>query len=245
VDSAIVAIAIAVLSGALTIANTVYTSRVSRRVAEQERAASKAERLEELMSRYRDPLLHSAFDLQSRIWNIVEKGFLEIYYNGDQEDARTYARDNTLYVFAEYLGWVELLRREVRFLDLGDEARNVAWTSRLDSVRRSLLTEAHAPPFRLFRGQQRAIGELMISGSPRDGGAECLGFATFTRSLRDPEFASWFAGLREDIDLIARERGRHEDRLRALQGALVDLIEFLDPTHARLPAADLGRLPPA
>jgi len=105
VDSAIVAIAIAALSGALTIANTVYTSRVSRRIAEQERTASKAERLEELMSRYRDPLLHSAFDLQSRIWNIVEKGFLEIYYNGDREDARKYARDNTLYVFGEYLGW--------------------------------------------------------------------------------------------------------------------------------------------
>ena len=94
------------------------------------------------------------------------------------------------------------------------------------------MTEAHAAPFRLFRGQQRAIGELMISGSPRDGGAECLGFATFTRCLRDPEFASWFDALREDIDLIARERGRHEDRLRMLQGALVDLIEFLDPQDA-------------
>jgi hypothetical protein len=242
VDNAVIAVAVAALSGALAIANTVYTTRVSRRVAEQERAASKAERLEALMSRYRDPLLYSAFDLQSRIWNIVEKRFLEIHYNGRREDEREYARDNTLYVFAEYLGWAELLRREIRFLDLGDDTRNAAWTSRLDAVRRSLLTDAFAPPFRLFRGQQRAIGELMITSGSADGGSDVLGFATFTRRLSEPDFARWFAGLREDIDRVAREPDRHEHRLRALQNALVALIEFLDPTHIRLPGSDLSRL---
>jgi hypothetical protein len=237
-DPAALAITVAVLSGALTIGNTIYTTRVSRRVAEQERAASKAERLEELMSRYRDPLLHSAFDLQSRIWNIVELGFLQTHYQGAREDARAYARDNTLYVLAEYLAWVEILRREVRFLDLGDETRNAEWAARLEAVRRALLTADHPPTLRLFRGQQRAIGELMICGD-----ADCLGYAAFTRALEDTKFSDWFATLREDIDLVAREPRRHDSRLRAVQNALVDLIEFLDPAHARVLAADLRKLP--
>jgi hypothetical protein len=245
-DEAVIAITVALLSGAVAVGNTVYTQRVSARVAAQERAETKAETLEALMSRYREPLLQTAFDLQSRIWNIIEQEFLETYYFSDQGKERGYARDNTLYVFAEYLGWSEILRREVQFLDLGDEERNREFNDRRDAVRRTLLTDDHPAPFRLFNGQQRGIGELMLCPSPagEDVRQECLGYAAFTRRLQDPEFASWFAGLREDLDLIAREPGHHEERLRALQGALIDLIEFLDPSGGRLPLRDLRKLRP-
>jgi hypothetical protein len=36
------------------------------------------------------------------------------------------ARNNTMFVVAEYLGWVEILRRGIQFLDLGSEADNRA-----------------------------------------------------------------------------------------------------------------------
>ena len=46
-------------------------------------------------------------------------GFIETYYVDDRPDDKEYARENTLFVLAEYLGWAEILRREVRFLDVG------------------------------------------------------------------------------------------------------------------------------
>jgi hypothetical protein len=71
---------------------------------------------------------------------------------------------------------------------------------------------------------------------------ECLGYATFVTRQSDPEFARWFAQLRDDIDLLASEPGRHLDRLVSLQHGLVELIDFLDPEHTRLPAYDREKL---
>jgi hypothetical protein len=243
-DEGVIAITVAVLSGVVAVGNTVYTKRVDARVSAQERAETKAETLEAVMSRYREPLLQTAFDLQSRIWNIVEGDFLETYYFSERGEQRDYARDNTLYVLAEYLGWSEILRREVQFLDLGDEQRNREFNELRDGVRRTLLTDDHPPPFRVFNGQQRAIGELCPSSADGERRQECLGYAAFTERLQKPEFATWFTGPREDLDLIAREPELHEDRLRALQAALIDLINFLDPSGARLPIRDLKKLAP-
>jgi hypothetical protein len=244
-DEGVIAIIVALLSGAVAVGSTVYTKSVDARVSAQERAETKAETLDALMSRYREPLVQTAFDLQSRIWNIIEGEFLQTYYFSERREQGDYARDNTLYVFAEYLGWSEILRREVQFLDLGDEQRNREWNKLRDAVRRTLLTDDHPPPFRVFNGQQRAIGELMLCpSSDANGRQACLGYAAFTQRLQKPEFATWFAGLREDLDLIAREPEVHEDRLRALQAALMDLIDFLDPSGARLPIRDLQRLEP-
>ncbi len=62
----------------------------------------------------------------------------------------------------EYLGWVEILRQEVFFLELGDELENRDWNTRLDAVRRAFLADRYpGAMLRLFNGQQRAIGELM------------------------------------------------------------------------------------
>jgi hypothetical protein len=40
------------------------------------------------MSRYRDPLLRAAFDLQSRLYNIVELDFLAKHCTDEDPDAR-------------------------------------------------------------------------------------------------------------------------------------------------------------
>jgi hypothetical protein len=114
------AIVVAVVAGAVSLLSAVYTTRLASRLEAEQHARTKAEQLDELMDRYRDPLLQASFDLQSRIYNIAEQEFLARYYTNGTEATREYARENTLYVLAEYLGWVEILRREVRFLELGD-----------------------------------------------------------------------------------------------------------------------------
>jgi hypothetical protein len=239
----VAAIVLALLAGALSLFNSVYTTRLANRLEEERRAKTKAELLGELMARYRDPLLQAAFDLQSRIYNIVEQGFLQAHYCNGTESTKEYARENTLYVLADFLGWVEILRREVRFLDLGDEVANRAWTERLVAVRLTLLTDRHSPRFRLFNGQQRAIGEIMIKADGDDDRLETMGYAGFTACRRNPEFDRWFADLRTDIDALANEPDAgHQERLIALQGALVGLIDLLDPNNVRIQSSERRRL---
>ena len=239
----VAAIVLALLAGALSLFNSVYTTRLANRLEEERRAKSKAELLAELMARYRDPLLQAAFDLQSRIYNIVEQGFLQTHYRNGTDSTREYARENTLYVLADYLGWVEILRREVRFLDLGDEVANRAWTERLVAVRTTLLSDRFSPRFRIFNGQQRAIGEIMINTDGDDERPETMGYAGFLASQQKPEFDRWFVDLRADIDALANEpHAGHQARLVALQQALVELIDLLDPNHVRIQSSERRQL---
>jgi hypothetical protein len=237
----IAAIVVAVVAGGVSLLSAVYTTRLAHRLEEERHARTKAELLDELMDRYRDPLLQASFDLQSRIYNIAEQGFLGRHYIAGTDATREYARENTLYVLAEYLGWVEILRREVRFMELGDEVANRDWATRLAAVRSTFQRDYLSPCFRLFNGQQRAIGEIMVA----DGGErlEIIGYAKFLSNQQDPEFDRWFGHLREDIDVLAREPdGRHDERLRALQRALIDLIDLLDPEAIRVQASERRRL---
>jgi hypothetical protein len=260
------AIVVALITSGLALIGTAYTAYAQRRSEaqrlllqarldeqrillesrlEQERAEkTKAELARELMGRYRNPLLGAAYDLQGRLWNIVRQGFLDVYYQRGTPDEQDYARNHILYVLAEYLGWVEIVRRDVQFLDLGAEEENRRLMEHLELVRQQLATDMMDPVFRVFRGQQRAIGELMMrSAEAGDERRECMGYANFVKRLCDDEtFARWFARLRQDVDLLAREPKRHDERLRALQHALIDLIALLDPLAERTPMAKRQKL---
>jgi hypothetical protein len=196
------------------------------------------------LSKYRDPLLRAAYDLQSRLWNIVREGFLSIYYR--RPETKEYAAKNTLYVIGEYLGWVERMRQEGQYLDLGDVSTNRRLEEVLRKISHALATDSIVDPaFRLFRGEQRAIGEIIISPQSAEPGQSqrCIGYAEFVAKLDDPGFARWFTGLEGSIDLLAREHGQHNERLIELQQALIDLVELLDPEHAHISEKRRGRLP--
>ena len=110
------------------------TAWLQNELEERRRQASKEELVEEVMSRYREPL-RAAFDLQSRIYNIVGQGFLHRYLQLGDPPNQEYACRNTMFVVAEYLGWVmEILRRGVQFLDLGDVRRNQLLVERLEAT---------------------------------------------------------------------------------------------------------------
>ena len=232
------AIAVALVSGgvslaaaAISVLNARGVARLNSELEDRRQAQSKKEQAAEVRARYRDPLLGAAFDLQSRLFNIVAKKFL-VHYCAEQNDSsRDYAVENTLYVLAEYLGWVEIVRREIRFLDLGDELANGQWVTTLERVRETLARDDIDPVLRVFRGDQRAIGEVMtVADGER---MECRGYASFVQERRRPEFARWFKSLEPDIELLAREPDRHLDRVVRLQHALVDVLDLLDPGCAR------------
>lgn len=246
VVSAVVALVGAVVAGLMTTWSAKRTRRYENLLEAQQKTLSKAEQAEAVLGRYREPPLAAAHNLQSRLYNIVDQSYLAVYLHCGDPDQERYARDYTVYVLAEYLCWAEIIRRDLRFLDLGSEEGNRELVRKLDATHRAIGSEKSSRAFRLFRGEQRAIGELMMvpTGDPGSARYESLGYVQFcTRLDEDPAFARWFHRLRDDdIDQVARSKRSERSRLVVSQNTLIDLIEFLDPDHLRLPANRRDRL---
>jgi hypothetical protein len=238
VVSAVVSLLGAVLAGVMTSWSARRTKRYETLIENQQKAQSKAEQAEEILSRYREPLLNAAHDLQGRLYNIVKRAYLTEYLHCDDPDLERYARDYTIYTLAEYMCWAEIIRRDLRFLDLGGEAGNRELVRLLEATQGAISYEGGSRPLRLFRGEQRAIGELMMT-PVRDADSarfESLGYVAFCEKIdNDPTFQKWFRRLRDDVDAIVASDHSKQDRLITLQNDLIDLINFLDPKGARLP----------
>jgi hypothetical protein len=154
-----VAITVAAIAGSLLSARNV--ARLSSELEERREVRTKEERAAELRARYRDPLLGAIFDLQSRLYNIVAKDFL-VRYMAQSEGLREYAIDNTLHVIAEYLTWVDIIRREIQFLDLGEEAANRMW---LDAFEVNSARSEKCRPWRWRAQMGRAITKASATRS--------------------------------------------------------------------------------
>lgn len=193
---------------------------------------------EAVLARYQAPLASAAYELQGRLYNIVTLGFLGKYFVNGDEAQKTYAVENTLYVVAQYLGWSEILRREIQFLSFADTVRTRAVAERQQHVVELFQSDdpALGRAFLIWRGEQRAIGERMIV---RDGDRlQCVGYAAFL-DREDAALARWLSRLERDITEITKARN---SRLVKLQHALVDLIRELDPERVRYSDAKLQKV---
>jgi hypothetical protein len=239
VISAVVALLSALFSAKTARSTAVLQARLQGELEERRQRSDKAARLEQVMSRYRDPLLNAAFDLQSRIYNLIANAYWKKIRSGD-EDEQDYAVKSTLFVVAQYFAWAEALRRGVQFLDLGELQRNQDLAGRLEAIRNALATDRFGSEFRIFRAHQRAIGEVMLEATP-DAEAEgnrweCLGYASFCAKLdQDGSFRTWFERLDRDVRDLAAGPDEARARLVALQNALIDLLDFLDEPAVRFP----------
>jgi hypothetical protein len=221
------------VSGAVV--SAFYANRLKR--------AAQIEQADSLAVRFREPVLQAAFNLQSRIYNIVRQGFLEDFLLADQasEDEREYAVRNTSYLVGQYLAWVEIIRRESQYVDPRSRARNREIVGRLEAVR-DVFAESRAlkdPTMRIFRGEQRAIGEVMmvptepaLPGVPR---WECMGYGRFVAEHDVGGIQRWFRRIENDVTLLAKEHDSPSERLIQVQHGLLDLIDVLDPEADRVP----------
>src|SRR5260221_171780 len=103
--------------------------------------------------------------MQQRLYNILCRKLLEAYLpNGDARQ-RAYAINNTVYRIAEYFGWIEIIRKEIQFLDLGEEEQTKSLTHLQAEISSLWSSDKYGATFRVFAGEQRAIGERMIRES--------------------------------------------------------------------------------
>lgn len=238
--------ALALLSAGLSGIMANRSARLAHDLERRKKAEDAAEQAERILQQYRDPLLDAAHTLQGRLYNIVAQRFLDKSY-GDhvEEHERRYARDYTVFAIAEYLCWVEILRRELRFRDLGDVTRNRKLLELLTTIQYAFQRDDIPAQFRVFRGRQRAIAELMMTATNAAEGprTECIGYAAFSRRLEtDHDFRPWLLPLCEDVGVVAKASALENQRLVLVQRLLIDLIDFLDPKSVRIPAQFRARL---
>jgi len=224
--SALVALRPSRLAERLAPLTTELEAEVHRRTAQFERDLE----AEEVLMRYRQPLAAAAFDLQSRLYNILRMNFLEKF--GEGHDRADEAQRTTLFRLAQYFGWTEILRRDIQFLSFpqAEETRRVAELQ--SEIAKGFLTDTYGPALMIWSDEQRGIGERMIV--EEHGKVLCMGYATF-REKCDDVFAPWHERLRNELP---EEPVRA--RLSHVQHLLCELVETLDTDRVRY-SQDLQR----
>jgi hypothetical protein len=234
--AAIAAIAAAVIAwrGGLS------TKRVEAQLALQKAEADRRAETEKTAQKFREPLGRAAYDLQSRIYNIIKSDFLNAYLENGDERTKKYAIKNTLFVIAQYFARTELVRQEIQFIDLGADEDTRKLSELQDSIYSIWQTNAYGDPlFRVFAGEQRAIGERLIRECAR--GPECMGYASFLDFYQEhPD--PLLTAVEADVAALGTNLPRALPRLIALQHALVELLDFLDPNYVRFPEKNRSKL---
>jgi hypothetical protein len=217
--SAAVVIALIALAGSIfsTVATVVGVPALQAR---RDRGA--------VLESYREPLLAASYELQARLHNILRNRFIEDFIDCEAPIHRASAIDSTLYVFAQFFGWREAIRREVQFLRFGTDMQTREVARLLRDIAETFLDKDYGPQFMIWRVEQRGFGERMLSTD--NGKPTCLGYASFI-DQRD-KMDRWLAPLEHDLRHL-QDDGRR--RLTDLQHQLLELVERLDADHTRYP----------
>ncbi len=180
---------------------------------------------EDVLSRYREPLAVAAFDLQSRLYNILRLDFFGKF--GGTHGRNETALRTTLFRVAQYFGWTEILRRDIQFLSFpeAEETRRVAGLQ--SQIAKAFLTDELGEPMMIWADEQRALGELMIVA--QQDKLQSMGYAMFDPQC-ETTFKPWLDRMRAELSL-----GGGEERLRRVQHLLCELVETLDVKRIRYP----------
>lgn len=156
---------------------------------------------------------------------------------------------STVYRLCAFLGWLELYRQDVTFLDTGRQNENRRFEEALARLRGDLadgqLNKAHDwlewRDRLIFREEQRAIGEAMIASGTTS--RVVIGYGTFctlyTRAASDESLWSLRVACNFFLNLEDTKDFRRK-RLEMMRLDLRTMIDVLRPGTAkkRTPAAN-------
>lgn len=217
---------------------SIRTQRLSHELENEREARLEEQSAIKAAERVYEPLAQAAAELQSRIFNIVESGWLGVQKR--YESHGDYAATSTAYLFAQYFGWIEA-RRQAVLTSSGEGGRDIAVQRVIDGVLAVLRRSEGSEGFLFFTTEQRAIGELMLTWEIHtETGVRIphiMGYAAFTeRYAQDEDFYRWFGPVLSGLHLVAQG---DNTRLVAIQHALVKLIAELDPKRKYTAGYDL------
>jgi hypothetical protein len=184
------------------------------------RSAKAARRL---VAVHLDPVLKAADELQGKLRSLAEEDFAEFrdIPAADLQPADLVNLCSTVYLFAQFWGRLEILRRESFHAELARNRQGgelLRFLRCLESKRVRLVD----------RAWQRAIGESVVLRDKT--AADILPFKTFVEQYETtPRFREWLQPLED----VIRQTKYPRARKRALQyGVIVHaMIDTLDPKH--------------
>jgi|SRR6185312_6103601 len=187
---------------------------------------------------YREPLARSAADLQSRLFNILAQDFVGKFMIRGTPREQTYALSNTVFLFAQFFAWTEATRLEIQFISLDADTKTQALSALQSRIYSLLQSDDFSASFRLFTGEQRAIGERMLVS--RQSGLRCVGYSEFLAENRVSNDAL-LGELHANVESLKTMLIEATPRLVALQHALIELIDHLDPNCVRFPKEERSK----
>jgi hypothetical protein len=166
--------------------------------------------LESLYKKYRDPIVLSAIELAARLIEVIDEHpakFLaaDVLSCEALQPSHSSERDlyylrykcqSTIYRLSAFIGWLELYRQDLVFLDVSESKTNTVLQNLLTELRKDLAdgTINSATDWSswsdalIFREEQRAVGESMIVS---DGGIRTvMGYGSFVALLENPSSAA-------------------------------------------------------
>jgi len=207
---------------------------------------------EAVFRHYRDPLLLAAMELATRLEEIyneyptafLTRDLLTRLRPGDDvlsenDHLQRYKLLSSLYRFASFLGWLELLRQDLVFV--GDQ--NVAASSNaqnlITAIRRDMadsLPEVSGwHDVTIFREEQRAIGESMLQTI--NDVRVVMGYADFSKVIEAKSVspsARWFRMAAAFLSDHKPPADTRVVRFRRLLVHLIRLVEALDPSRINI-----------
>jgi hypothetical protein len=197
------------------------------------RREQRQERLRLEVLRWANPILGSVRSLRSRLENILDQDLYvaldrkaEWSLSEDWAIDRVYAVESTLFVFAEYFAWVQLLHEKMSFElfeseETKDEFFDAVWkVSGALSKWPDARVEGKGRDAQVFVLQQRAIVELLIV---RDGELpRVLGYADFLERRGKPPLKDMLAPLEALLSGLEKDSKRWQ-RLQNTRTALGEL----------------------
>ena len=230
--AALIAAIAAIASAMYSRQSQLSVVRLSAQLEHERRQEERSAELEQIMARFSEGLGQAAYDLQSRLYNILKLNLIGTYVVSGDERSQSYVINNTVFLIAQYFAWAEIIRRDVQFVDLGESERTQNLTRLRDNIYSIWQSDQYGPLFRVFAGEQRAIGEHMIREGPR--GLECIGYAEFLNRT-DLQEDSLLNALRSDVLSLRNKLPNAQPRLVALHHTLINLLDFFDPDYVRFP----------
>jgi hypothetical protein len=170
--------------------------------------------------------------LQSRLFNILRQGLIQVYLVNGNEREKSYVINNTCFLTAQYLCWTELISRDIQFIDLEENTKTRDLLRLQDTICSLWGTDQQPSVCRIFAGEQRAMGEALIQTT--NAKSECMGYGAFLKTFA-PGTNDLIDAVRDDIGSLSTHLGQATDRLRNIQNALIDLLVMLDPDGIRFP----------
>jgi hypothetical protein len=177
---------------------------------------------------YREPLLDASYELQARLYNILRLSFTEKYIINENAGMQDSAIESTLYVFAQFFGWIEIIRQEVHYLRFSKDQQTREIGRLLRDISETFLSDQYGLQFMIWRVEQRGLGERMITAS--HGKMSCLGYASFIEQR-----ATMKAWLEPFENYLAQLDDGGRQRLTELQHELLNLVKQLDEKGKRYP----------